>query len=88
MGPFVLHCGYCGAVMTACKCQAPAPTMPPPAPKTTVARFRKHGFYSVCEICGLALDYCKGHALPEMAVGDGDSSDLNKRIREAQAARK
>jgi hypothetical protein len=36
------------------------PIMPPPAPKTTVQRFRKFGAYSVCDICDLALDYCKG----------------------------
>jgi hypothetical protein len=64
------------------------PIMPPPAPKTTVQRFRKFGAYSVCDICDLALDYCKGHALPEPGSGDGSAeSDLIARIREAQGGR-
>jgi hypothetical protein len=60
------------------------PIMPPVPPKTTVQRFRKFGAYSVCDICDLALDYCKGHALPEMGAGDGDTSDLERRVREAR----
>jgi hypothetical protein len=61
------------------------PIMPPPAPKTTVQRFRKQGFYMVCDLCGLTIDYCKGHALPEAGAGDGSAeSDLAKRIREAR----
>ena len=61
------------------------PIMPPVPPKTTVQRFRKQGYYMVCELCGLTIDYCKGHALPEYGAGDGTDSDLQKRIRDAQA---
>jgi hypothetical protein len=49
-----------------------------------VQRFRKQGFYMVCEICSLTIDYCKGHALGEFGASDGTDSDLQKRIREAQ----
>jgi hypothetical protein len=59
-------------------------TTPPTPPKTTVARFHKHGLYMVCDICGFTVEYCKGHALPEMGAGDGDTSDLAKRVREAR----
>jgi len=61
-----------------------APVMPPDPPKTTVQRFRKQGYYMVCELCGLTIDYCKGHALPEFGASDGDTSDLHKRVRDAQ----
>ena len=64
----------------------PPPIMPPVPPKTTVQRFRKQGFYMVCDICSLTIDYCKGHALPEAGACDGDSSDLAKRVREARQA--
>jgi hypothetical protein len=85
--PFVNHCGRCGAPMRACACTgAMLLTMPPPVAPTqpAVTRVRKAGFYTVCDICGLAVEWCKGHTLPEMGAGDGDSSDLNKRAREAQ----
>jgi hypothetical protein len=58
------------------------PPTPPDPPKTTIARFRKHGFYSVCEICQLEMSFCRGHALPEF--GSEPTSDLDKRVREAQ----
>lgn len=80
MMPFVPHCGVCGCVMP-CMCHAQvAPTMPAPAPAVT--RVRKVGFYTVCDICGLAEEWCRGHALPEF--GSELTSDLQKRIREAQ----
>ena len=90
MNGFVPHCGICGAAMP-CMCRVspliapigPAPT-PPEPPKTTIARFRKHGAYSVCELCNLAMDYCKGHALPEWGADAGERSDLAQRVREAQ----
>ena len=63
-----------------------APVMPPDPPKNTVQRFRKQGYYMVCEICALTIDYCKGHALPEFGASDGTDSDLSKRIRDAQQA--
>ena len=53
-------------------------------PKTTVARFHKHGLYMVCDICSLTIEYCKGHALPEFGAGDGTDSDLERRVREAR----
>ena len=81
MPPFLPHCGGCGSPMPKCMCHAHiAPTMP--APQPVVTRFRKAGFYTVCEICGLAVEWCKGHALPEF--GSEPTSDLQKRIREAQ----
>ena len=61
-----------------------APVMPPDPPKNTVQRFRKQGYFMVCEICGFAIDYCKGHALGEFGAGDGTDSDLSKRIKDAQ----
>jgi hypothetical protein len=61
---------------------APVTVPPPEPPKTTVARFRKRGFYSVCDICDLTLEFCKGHALPEF--GSEPTSDLEKRVRDAQ----
>ncbi len=57
---------------------------PPPPPKNIVQRFRKQGYFMVCEICNLTIEYCKGHSLPEFGAGDGAESDLNKRIREAR----
>jgi hypothetical protein len=60
----------------------PPPTPPPEPPKTTIARFKKFGAYTYCELCGLELAYCRGHALPEF--GTEPTSDLNQRIREAQ----
>jgi hypothetical protein len=58
---------------------APAP---PPA-----RRLVKVGFYMVCSACGLAQEYCKGHTPPPPTQGDGVSSDLIARIREAQGGR-
>ncbi len=83
MMPFVPHCGVCGSPMPACMCHAQvAPTMPAPAPKTTIARFRKFGYFTYCDICQLEMSFCKGHALPEF--GAEPTSDLEKRVREAQ----
>ena len=56
--------------------------VPPDPPKTTIARFRKFGEWSVCDICGLMMDYCRGHALPEF--GTEPESTLKQRIAEAQ----
>ncbi len=58
------------------------PPTPPEPPKTTIARFRKFGMWSVCDICNLTLEFCRGHALPEF--GTEPTSDLDKRVREAQ----
>jgi hypothetical protein len=61
------------------------PIMPPVPPKTTVQRFRKFGMFYYCEMCGMEMSYCKGHALPEPGAGDGSAeSDLIARIREAR----
>lgn len=49
-----------------------------------VQRFHKFGPYMICDLCGLAVQYCKGHALPELVSPDGDSSTLHQRIVEAQ----
>lgn len=63
--------------MTTASTPAPEPT------KTTVARFKKFGAYSVCEICNLAMDYCRGHVLPEF--GAEPETSLKQRIAEAKA---
>ena len=83
--PFTLHCARCGAPMRACLCTGAMlmATPPPEPPKTTIARFKKFGMWSVCDLCGLTLDYCRGHALPEF--GTEPTSDLEKRVREAQS---
>ncbi len=63
-----------------------APVMPPtpePAPQPAVTRVRKVGFYTVCDICGLAVEWCKGHTLPEYGAGDGAESSLGQRIADA-----
>jgi hypothetical protein len=60
-----------------------APVMPPTPPEQPkVTRFHKHGFYMVCDLCGLTSEWCPGHALPEF--GSEPTSDLDKRVREAQ----
>lgn len=61
----------------------PAPT-PPPQP-----HFVKFGDSMVCTVCRLDSRYCKGHAPPSPppTTGDGDGSDLSKRIRAARSGR-
>lgn len=59
----------------------------PPAPPPPATRYRlKYGVLE-CMTCGLAKEYCKGHAPPPPPQGDGVSSDLIARIREAQGGR-
>jgi hypothetical protein len=53
------------------------PALPPPR-----QRFIKFGDAMICTICQLDARYCKGHAAPDPPSGDGDASDLNRRVRE------
>lgn len=62
------------------------PAMPAPTPAPAVTRVRKHGYYTYCEICQLEVSFCKGHTVDEAQAGDGDSSDLERRVRAARAA--
>lgn len=71
---------------------APQPPTPPPpgvaAPAPPPARrLVKVGFYLVCTRCQLAEEWCGCAKPPPPTQGDGVSSDLIARIREAQGGR-
>lgn len=60
---------------------APAPPVPPPT------RYRlKYGVLE-CVTCGLAKDYCKGHAPSPSPSQDGADSSLIARIRDCAGGR-
>lgn len=56
-----------------------APALPTPPP----SRFVKKGFYMCCADCGMAVEFCGcAKTPPPPTQGDGESSDLNRRIKD------
>lgn len=83
----VPHCTTCNHPLPNCACRTvvsvpivSAPPLPPPT------RFRIRYGVVYCEVCDLDARYCRGHTPPPPTQGDGDASDLNKRIRALKGA--
>jgi hypothetical protein len=93
----IMHCGYCGRAMRNCACgSTPAQPAQPlavvqPAPATPVARPRyvMFGGYEVCARCNYAREFCgcDKQPSPPPTHGDGDGSDLERRVRAARSGR-
>lgn len=78
-----MHCPLCTRPLTMCACgTTPAQDAPKAAPQT-----RRRMGVDECTVCGLAVQFCRGHAAPEAGSKDGSESNLIARIRAAKGGR-